>query len=82
MYEIILIYYIYLTKMTEVNMSATAEEMSTSVGKMSATVDEMSTTVKEMSATVEKVNVIENLKLKIFIHNSAWITSKDTWNNL
>ena len=52
----ILIYYIYPTLMTKMNVSAT-------VG--------MSATVGVMSTTVEKLNVLENLRVEIFIHNSA-----------
>ena len=69
--------------MTEVNVSTSMEEMTATVEEMTATVEEMSMTVEEMSATVEKLKkyVLENLRVEIFIHNSALITSEDTWNN-
>ena len=49
-YEIILIYYIFPTIMTGVNVSATVEEMF-------ATVEDLSTTVEDMSTTGEKLNM-------------------------
>ena len=66
----ILIYYIYPILMTKMNVSATVG-MSTTVKEMSATVEEMSATVGEMSTTEGELNVLENLRVEIFIHKSA-----------
>ena len=50
---------------------------------MSATVGEMSATVGEMSATVGEIEyALRNLRREIVIHNFAYITFEDTWNNM
>ena len=74
--------------MTKVNVSAT-------VG-MSATVDEMSATVGDARNSGGNVRdsggnvcnsgeieyVVRNSRLENVIHNFAYITSEDTWNNM
>ena len=82
--------------MTEVTVSATVG-MSATVGEMSATVGEMSATVGEMSATVggnvrnsggnvcnrgEIEYGLGNLRVQVVTHNSAYLYSEDTWNNM
>ena len=52
----ILCYYLYPTRMTEVNVSATVE-MSPTVEEISVTVEEMSATVEKMPVTVEKLDM-------------------------
>ena len=46
-YEMLLAYYMYLTILTEMNVSATVEEISRTMGEMSGTVEGMSRTLKE-----------------------------------
>ena len=62
--------HIYPRMMTEVNVSTTVGEMSATVG----------------GGNVHNSGEIEygvgNLKVEIVIHNSAWITSEDAWNNM
>ena len=65
------IHYIYLTIMTELNVSVIVQ-MSTTVEEMSATLEEMYVTQEEMSTTVKEIEyVLENLRVEVFIHNSA-----------
>ena len=73
--------------MTVWEMSATVGQMSTTVGGggNATTVGEMSATGGGggMPATVEKLKyALRNLRLEIAIHNSVYITSVDTWNNM
>ena len=75
-----LIYNIYPSVITKVNVSATVG-MSATVGEISATVGEFPQQWGKCLHQGGKC-ALRHLRLEIIIHNSATITSEDTLNNM